>query len=169
MSIRTACLATLLALLAARSAGATVALDLGDASGGRGDTIQVSVLMGGGGGAVKGVQLDILYPDAVLEVPDPNNACHVTSGQPGSAPTSMPASPAPPAGQSRLRFIAIDFGGGTYADGQLVTCSFRVKINAPTGTHTITGDQLRVSDGSGNVLPSTVTNGTLTISCGACC
>ena len=115
------------------------------------------------------LDLDILFPTAVLEVTDPNNACTLASGQPGTMVTSLPDSPAPPAGQSRLRFIVLDLNGNHYADGALVTCSFQVKINAPRGTHTISGSQLGVSDGNGNLMSSSVTGGVLTISCGGCC
>jgi len=128
----------------------------------------VPLSMTGSGGAVAGVQIDMLIPFPAF-VPVGDNPCTLGPGVAGTVTSALTTSPAPPAGMQRLRIIILDFGGATYADGLLATCKLRAATSTPTGTYVMTADGAMASDSSGNILPATGGNGEVTVTAPAFC
>jgi hypothetical protein len=141
--------------------GVTITQQIGSASGARGSNVTIPVTLSGGGGTIAATQLDVNYPTAVLMNPSCVKAARLTNH---SLSTSAPTSPPPPSGKTRLRTLIADLSTASpFTDGQLFSCTFTIKTNAPTGTHTIPGDLQVVSDHAGNEPPSVVTSGSVTV------
>jgi hypothetical protein len=155
-------------LAAAQSARAVIVLDIGDDSAPVNGVVLLPVTIAGASGPLGGAQLDILYPTAALSVPDPETACDLASGHPGSVVTAAPSSPPPPPGKQRLRVLVFDLQGGSFGNGELVRCRFTVKGTAQSGAYAVSGDGSAVSDPAGNALSSQVSGGTAIV-CPGCC
>jgi hypothetical protein len=56
--------------------------------------------------------------------------------------------------------------------GTIATCTFQIRNDAPLGTYALDGQRNRASDRVGNVLPSSVSDGAVTVTsppCQGCC
>jgi hypothetical protein len=141
--------------------GVTITQQIGSASGARGSNVTIPVTLTGGGGTISATQLDILYDTAVLGNPSCVKASRLTNH---SLSTSLPSSPPPPAGKTRLRTLIIDLNAAsTFTDGQTFSCMFTIKTTAQPGTYPITGERQHVSDHAGNEPPSAVANGSVIV------
>jgi hypothetical protein len=145
----------------AAAAAQTVTLQIGSASGARGQGVVIPVILTGGGGMVAGAQLDMIFDTAVFASPTCAKHSRLTNH---SLSTSLPMSPPVPAGKTRQRSLLADTNSASaFTDGRLFACIFPIKTTAPTGTFTILGSRQRVSDSPGNEVPSIVTNGSVTV------
>jgi len=149
-------------------ARADVLTTIGDVTTGPGGSVQLPVSLSGTGNAVGGVQLDLLYPTAVFSLTNPSDPCALVSGRPGDVYTSLPSSPPPPSGMTRLRIIVLDTGGDSYGDGSLLTCGFTAASGAPLTTYNLDVEEYFVSDTVGNLLPASVDEGSIRL-CSGCC
>jgi hypothetical protein len=148
------------------SAMATTTLTIGSVSGSRGAMVVIPVTLSGGPGGYVGAQVDVLYPTAVLSVPNPTAPCTLTApGLPASAlKTSFPTSPPAPSGKRRLRLAVIDTANRTpFGNGAWVSCTFQILSNAPLGGSTVAGQLQVVNDAAARKLPSGVVNGVVTV------
>jgi hypothetical protein len=115
-------------------------------------------------GGVKGVQLDVLFPQAQLSA-DATAACVAASNLPGTTALRQQLE-----GPGWLRVSVFDSGTAHFGDGTLVTCTFTVAGDASPGLYSLAGSGLVVSDPSGYALPSTFTPGGVTVPCpSGCC
>jgi len=161
----------LLVGVTARPALATIKIDIGAASGARSGEVSVPITMSQATVAVGGLQVDVFFPQNVLAVADASAVCAVDSGVPGTVYTRLVAVAGTPAGMGRLRVILGDIAGGTYTNRRLLTCTFTVKANAPTGTQALNGTGLVVSKSTGAVVGATLDPGSVTVNppCTGCC
>jgi hypothetical protein len=114
------------------------------------------------------LQFDILFSSAALAVPNPNVDCEIASrlGDHQIA-TSVPASPPPPSGSSRLRIVINPKFGGTsiepIEDGTILYCLFQVSQTASPGAYSLTSDVYEVVDVDSAVMSSSVTSGSVEV------
>lgn len=148
----------------------SVTVDIGEVGGTPGQNVVVPISMSGSQGSVATVQVDILFGTASLSIANPVTACALGPGlQNQTIFASLPPSPPAPAGMARLRVGVGDLSYpiSTVADGLVASCTFGIKSTAPVGTTTLTGAGQEAGDGSGNILPSQVSNGSVQV-CGGC-
>jgi len=142
----------------------TLTIQNGTATVGGMGTVEVDV-GGAPSNTVNNAQLDLLLPTGVYNPSVSGKAVVGCSSRytaaNGFAPTSsLPSSPAPPAGTARLRLSVIDtMAKGRIGNGPLYTCNLPVLATATAGTVTVNGDRNNVGDTEGNVLPSSVRGG----------
>ena len=132
----------------------------------RGDTVNVSVQssteadkavvkvnLTGGMNEVATVQLDLLFDPAVLGIDDPSAAC-VKSDRLGDQVlvASLPNSPEAPEGMDRLRLFvgSISAPVQSFADGDVITCTFDLKGGPGGSASAIKPERLNVGDSRGN-------------------
>jgi hypothetical protein len=149
---------------------AGVDLTLGDKVSARGCSAAVPVKMSGVGGAVGGVQLDVLFPQSVFAFA----SCTLTAGLPGEMDATLVSDPTTPPGMQRLRIVVLNMNNSVYADGTLGTCAFSIPSSAALGTYQLqidgTNDVPEVSDVQGSDFPWGVwTNSTVTVNAFAGC
>jgi len=164
---------TLLGLLVAvsRPAAAVVTITVGGATAAPGGSASVLISLSGiaaGGTAVNNAQLDIIFDPAVFETPAPTTDC-VPAARFSTASGFQPSESLPTvSGVQRIRLSVIDntepLGGVT--DGDMFTCTLRVKATAASGPSTLQATRLNVGDTSGTVLASAGVNGTFTVGAG---
>jgi len=146
----------------------TLTIQNGTATVGGMGTVEVDV-GGAPSNTVNNAQLDVLVPTDVYNPSVSGNAVVGCSSQytaaNGFAPTSsLPSSPAPPAGTKRLRLSVIDtMLMGRIGNGPLYTCNLPVLATATAGMVAVNGDRNNVGDTQGNVLPSSVAGGSCAI------
>ena len=136
-------------------------LDVGSASGFPGESVAITVNLSGGGD-VATAQLDLLFEEAVLEIPDPETDCEVDArlAATDAAFTFLPQTPDTPPGKVRLRLFVGDinlcrdglsFPLGAFDVGPLVSCTFRIRSDAPAGDSTLLPERLNIGDPHGAV------------------
>jgi hypothetical protein len=141
--------------------GSAITQDIGSASGLRGSMITIPVTITNTADMVGGAQLDLLYPTAILSNPRCVKAARLTHH---SLSTSFPSSPPAAAGSTRMRALIVDLdAASTFDDGRLFRCSFTINPTAPPGTYAIFGELQNVSDSVGDILISTVSDGSVTV------
>jgi len=150
----------------AHNRGGMVTLTVGATVSAPGDTATVSVDLSGGNGAVATAQLDLLFDPTLLQIGDPTTACvkdprlteHVLS-------TSLPGVPPAPSGLQRLRIFIGDLTApiATFADGQIVTCTFGVTPGVAASQIVVAADRLNVGDAVGDVFTSQAISGGVSI------
>lgn len=139
----------------------TVTMQIGSTSGARGANVTIPVNVTNGAGTISAAQIDLIYSTAVFNPPTCTKDSRLTQH---SLSTASPPNPPAPAGKKRLSTLVVDTSGAnTFTDGRIYTCTFGIKSNAPTGTHSITGERQHVSDTVGGEFPSLVTNGSVTV------
>ena len=146
----------------------TLTIQNGAATVGGMGTVEVDV-GGAPSNTVNNAQLDVLVPSDVYNPSVSGNAVVGCSSRysaaNGFAPTSsLPTSPAPPAGTKRLRLSVIDtMAMGRIGNGPLYTCNLPVLATATAGMVAVNGDRNNVGDTRGNVLPSSVGGGSCAV------
>jgi hypothetical protein len=156
--------AALLVATTTRLAFAGLTIDIGAGSAQRSQQASVPITMSQASGPVRGVQVDVLFPKAALTAANPDGACTLASGVPGSVSTRLVSVPGTPADMGRLRVIVTDVNGANLANGTLVTCRFHVTATAPVGTQqALSGAELVVSNPSGSVVGATLDQGSIKV------
>ncbi|MBI4516696.1 MAG: thrombospondin type 3 repeat-containing protein, partial [Deltaproteobacteria bacterium] len=141
--------------------GLTGTVQIGTASGARGSTATVAISVAGGADTVSAAQLDLLFDSATFGTPtctiDPRLIDHSLS-------TSLPADPPAPAGQTRLRLLALDMSSAaTFGDGIVASCTFPISGNAAPGVYPLTGERPHLSDSYGASINSVASSGAITV------
>ncbi len=153
-------------LLFSHDRGGMVTLTVGSTTSTEGGTATISVDMSGGVGEVSTAQIDLLFDPATLEVDNASSACTKNARLTAQVlSATLPSTPAPPTGLQRLRLFVGDITPpvATFADGPLVSCTFRVKNGAAGVTSVLGADLLNVGDFRGDVFGSRAVVGGVTI------
>lgn len=150
-----------------------VDLTLGSEVTAQGCTKAVPLTMSGGDGGVGGVEIDMLFPQAVFSLIDTNNPCTLQPGLPGQVSAALVADPPAPPGMQRLRIVVLDMQNGVYPDGTLASCTLKVAPAAAVGAYQVqigTDEPPTVADVQGSELPWGVwTNSTITVNAASGC
>ena len=145
----------------------TVTVDVGSGTGPRGGSATVPINITGGGGAVAGAQVDILFSQTAFSISNLSTSCTIASRLQSThqVSASLPTTPAPPAGKKRLRVIVLpSFSSvGGFTDGVIASCVFQISASATPGTYALTAERQEASNSSGTTIGSTVDNGSITI------
>lgn len=151
-------------------------LEIGAATGVPGQTVAITVNISGGG-EIATAQMDLLFDTAVLSISDPDHpesACVVDQRLRSTEQsfTFLPQQPGAPAGKDRLRLFVADLALcsddltstlDAFGEGPLLTCTFRIKPNAPLGVSALTGQRLNVGDARGNEFGALSVPGSVTV------
>lgn len=141
-------------------AGATAIVSIGSAVGLPGQGVDISFRLSDTEGLpVAAVQLDVLYPDTILNV-DLADDCNLAARLPESL--SLIVFQVAP---DRARFLVIDLGypGALISDGELFTCTFHIAPEPAATVAELVGDRLEVSDDLAMPIPASVENGAVTV------
>jgi hypothetical protein len=172
-----------LPLLIDRS-GESRTLDISSASGFPGDTVQITVSLGGGGD-VATTQMDLLFDATVLDIPDPAVDCQVDARLVATDATFayLPQTPTTPPGHARLRLFVgnidickdgLTFPIGAFDQGPLLSCTFHIRTDAAPGDSVLKADpdtsadpahpnRLNIGDPHGAVFTGASTAGKVTV------
>ncbi len=151
-------------------------LTLSDPQGTRGSDVPVDVTISNTSADVAGVQVDILYDPAGVDVIDPDNDCALAAGLSASdyslASTRVPAGETP-AGKMGLRLVLFggDDGGSvkTIPEGTIARCTFRVDDNAAFTVYDLTTQEVELCNDDADVFQNvTVNQGSVQV-CDGCC
>lgn len=151
-------------LIFAHDRGGLVTLTI-DAANNEDGTATVAVDMSGGGGEVATVQLDLLYDPSVLDVGDPGVSCRLDARLSSEIIlATLPSSPTAPPGMQRLRLFVGDLSDpiATFADGRVITCTFRALASAATDT-TLAADRLNIGDARADTFGTRAVSGGISI------
>jgi cysteine-rich repeat protein len=136
------------ALLIASAAGA-VHLDVGSASGAPGESVTFSVSLDSEGEMVTGIQLDISF--------DPLTT--ITGCMPGGVLRPIGCTP----GVDCTVFRFLQLSTGPLPDGTNRTCTVDISAAAPDAVYPLTCSNQGASDASGTALPTTCSDGAITV------
>lgn len=153
-------------LIFAHDRGGMVSLTVGSVSGSVGDDAPVSIAMSGGGGEVASVQLDLLFDPNLLDIGNPGAACVKDPRLSEDVMSvTMPDDPPAPDGMRRLRLFIGDLTTpiAAFADGQVATCTFRIKSGAIATPVKLAADRLNVGDARGEIFGSQAVSGGVSI------
>jgi hypothetical protein len=140
-------------------AGAAVTVAIGDYAGMPGDDVDVTVSLAGSEGNVATVQLDILFPDAILAI-SPAADCALADRLTDNLFLYV-FQPEP----DRARFLVIDlqFPSALISDGDLFTCTFHILPEAPGTVADLIGDRFEVADDFAMPIAATIEDGSVTV------
>ena len=145
-----------------------IVIGTGSAIPGASVTIPISVV--GSAGMMAGVQVDVLYDDAVFSI-TPNSDCTIASRLSSTHQfgASSPATPSAPAGKKRLRILVYSRFDSilTFTDGLVANCTFQISATGPPGSYVLDGERQQASDTAGNILTLQAQDGSITV-CGGC-
>ena len=153
--------------------GDSFSLQVGDASGIRGSLVELPVTINSSGG-VAGVQLDIVFDVAVLDIGDPGTSCSL-DGQVDSTKFTLSASqpllPPVSQGYGRLRLLINRklSAVGSLPNGSIIRCEVALKPEAPFGTSALLAEESVGSGASGSRREVVLTNGSVTVCEGCGC
>jgi len=149
------------------SALSTVTIDVGSGTGLRGGSVTIPITVAGGGGAVAGAQVDILYSQAAFSISNPSTSCFIASRLQAThqETASLPTTPAAPSGKKRLRVIVMpSFSSvGGFTDGLIASCTFQISPSATIGTHTLNAERQEAGGSAGSTIGSVADNGSISV------
>lgn len=160
---------TLVLGLGAASARATVVEHVGSVTGAPGDVVSVGVTLDDGGASVTSIQLDLVWDPAtpVATTPGLAPACTVNPAihKDQTIFAFQPFGCTPGDDCTAVRALVLSFvDQSPIPDGSvLVTCDVAIDAAAPGGVYPLVGATCVASDPIGNALPTTCSDGAVTV------